>query len=127
MVTAILHGSLVFDDFMPGRSDLDLLVVVDRPLADAERAALEAMGAKECAEGEYPIDLRVVTLSAASRPARVPEMELYVGCHGGIEIRARSLEPDLLVELSAARSTWLPGSAHWPNRGSCWSAIRSAP
>jgi len=29
----ILHGSLTLDDYIPGRSDLDLLVVVDHPSA----------------------------------------------------------------------------------------------
>jgi predicted nucleotidyltransferase len=29
----ILHGSLTLDDYVPGRSDVDLLVVVDDPSA----------------------------------------------------------------------------------------------
>jgi hypothetical protein len=41
----ILHGSLTLDDYVPGRSDIDLLVVVDDPLGDARLAALvEARG-----------------------------------------------------------------------------------
>jgi hypothetical protein len=29
----ILHGSLTLDDYVPGRSDVDLLVVIDHPSA----------------------------------------------------------------------------------------------
>jgi hypothetical protein len=29
----ILHGSLTLDDYVPGRSDVDLLVVIDDPSA----------------------------------------------------------------------------------------------
>lgn len=42
LVSAILHGSLTLDDFQPGRSDLDLLLVVDRGLADKQIDALIA-------------------------------------------------------------------------------------
>jgi predicted nucleotidyltransferase len=31
----IQHGSLTLGDYLPGRSDVDLLVVVDDPLTDA--------------------------------------------------------------------------------------------
>ena len=36
----ILHGSLTLDDYVPGCSDVDLLVVIDDPLSDARLAAL---------------------------------------------------------------------------------------
>jgi hypothetical protein len=36
----ILHGSLALGDYAPGRSDIDLLVIVDRPL---DRAQIEAL------------------------------------------------------------------------------------
>jgi predicted nucleotidyltransferase len=36
----ILHGSLTLDDYVPGRSDVDLLAVVQDPLTDAQLAAL---------------------------------------------------------------------------------------
>ena len=40
----ILHGSLTRADYLPGRSDVDLLVVVDGPLTDAQLADWEAIG-----------------------------------------------------------------------------------
>ena len=30
----ILHGSLTLDDYVPGRSDVDLLVIVEDPLSE---------------------------------------------------------------------------------------------
>jgi predicted nucleotidyltransferase len=38
----ILHGSLTLGDYVPGRSDLDLLVVAQDPLTDAQLAAAPA-------------------------------------------------------------------------------------
>jgi hypothetical protein len=32
-IVVILHGSLTLDDYVPGRSDVDLLVVIDDPSA----------------------------------------------------------------------------------------------
>jgi len=32
----ILHGSLATSDFLPGRSNIDLLVIIDGGLRDAE-------------------------------------------------------------------------------------------
>lgn len=105
MVAAILHGSLVLDDFVPGRSDIDILVVVDSPLTGAELAAVKETGAARCVEGSRAIDLRVVTRSVAFRPTRRPEMELYVGCHkSGLEVERRRVEPDLVVEFSGVRA-----------------------
>jgi hypothetical protein len=54
----------------PGRSDLDLLVVVDDPLGDAQLAALiEAMASRR-AEAPGPVDLRLVTRQVAASPTR---------------------------------------------------------
>lgn len=104
VVAAIVHGSLVFDDFVAGRSDIDLLIVVDVPLSEAGRAAVQASGTRWCDESPHTIDLRVVTRAAAWRPRRMPEMELSIGCHGsGFAIEPRGVEPDLLVEFSVAR------------------------
>src|SRR5215217_8077712 len=47
----ILHGSLTLDDYIPGRSDLDLLVVIDDPLGDARLAALAEAMASRRAQG----------------------------------------------------------------------------
>ncbi|MEV4216685.1 nucleotidyltransferase domain-containing protein [Nonomuraea sp. NPDC049725] len=43
LVALWAHGSLARGDYQPGRSDLDLVAVVERPLTDAERGRLEAL------------------------------------------------------------------------------------
>lgn len=43
LVAVMLHGSLAFRDFRPGRSDIDILVVVERPLSGTEIAALQEL------------------------------------------------------------------------------------
>src|SRR5438093_8247510 len=70
VVAAILHGSLTLGDFTPGRSDVDVLIVVERPLADEEIAALQE--AVDALRGEAPsrVDLRVVTREVALSPTR---------------------------------------------------------
>lgn len=40
LAAVVLHGSLTLGDYLPGRSDIDLLVVVDDPLTDAHLAGL---------------------------------------------------------------------------------------
>ena len=106
VVAVILHGSLVLGDFRPGRSDVDVLVVVERPLADAELESLRdaVVARREHAPGG--IDVRVVTKEVAASPPTEPAMELYVGLHGDgePEVLTRVDEPDLVAELSMARA-----------------------
>jgi hypothetical protein len=70
IAAVILHGSLTLDDYVPGRSDVDLLVVVEEPLSDAQLDALtEAVGGnRPGAPGR--VDLRVVTREVACSPPR---------------------------------------------------------
>ena len=106
VVAVILHGSLVLGDFMPGRSDIDVLVVVERPLNDGGLKVVQAaiVARRENAPGG--IDVRVVTRAAAASPTQEPAMELYVGLHGDEEpeILTRVIERDLVAELSMARA-----------------------
>jgi predicted nucleotidyltransferase len=43
VAAVILHGSLAFGQFAPGRSDIDILVAVDRSLSEAECVGLEEL------------------------------------------------------------------------------------
>jgi len=104
----ILHGSLVFGDFAPPRSDIDLLVVVAQPLTDRLRRALADAVSAVAVRRQPWVDVRVVTRAAARTPRREPSMELYVGRHpdvsGEIELElGPTIEPDLLFELSMCR------------------------
>jgi predicted nucleotidyltransferase len=62
----ILHGSLTLDDYLPGRSDVDLLVVVQDPLTDAQLAALTDALAGHRPQAPGPVDLRLVTWQVAA-------------------------------------------------------------
>jgi hypothetical protein len=105
----ILHGSLTLDDYVPGRSDVDLLVVVEEPLSDAQLDALtEAVGGnRPGAPGR--VDLRVVTREVACSPTPAPPMEAYIeltpGPGSGMQVERRRVgEPDLMVEFSMCRA-----------------------
>jgi predicted nucleotidyltransferase len=107
--SVILHGSLSTGGFRPGRSDIDLLVVVDGGLTDAQATALEGVVREADLGPAAGIDLHVVTAEAAGRPARAPALELYLGRHGGspiaLEVERRvAASSDLVTELSMALS-----------------------
>lgn len=107
MVSLILYGSLTLDDFAPHRSDIDLLMVVERPLINEQLAALR--GAVDRVRGDVParIDLRVATRAAAALPARPTPLEAGLVLREGKQLeieRGVADEPDLLVELSVARA-----------------------
>jgi hypothetical protein len=107
----ILHGSLTLDDYVPGRSDVDLLVVGDDPPDEASFAALaEAVaGHRRWAPGR--VDLRVVTRPVAASPAPAPPLEAYLeltpGPQPGPGLQVERHHPgerDLVVELSMCRA-----------------------
>jgi Domain of unknown function (DUF4111)/Nucleotidyltransferase domain len=104
----ILHGSLTLDDYVPGRSDVDLLVVVDDPLGDAEVAALAEAMASRRAEAPGPVDLRLVTRQVAASPTPAPPLEAYLRLTptSGVRVEERRhpAERDLAVELSVCRA-----------------------
>jgi hypothetical protein len=104
----ILHGSLTLDDYVPGHSDVDLLVVVDEPLSDARLAALTEAIASRRAEAPGPVDLRLVTRKVAASPTPAPLMEAYLRLTPGSEVRLEERrhpgERDLAVELSVCRA-----------------------
>jgi predicted nucleotidyltransferase len=70
----VLHGSLTLDDDVSGRSDVDLLVVVDDPLSDAQVAALTEGVARQRRRALGRVDLRVVTRQVAASPTPAPAM-----------------------------------------------------
>jgi hypothetical protein len=109
VVSAVLHGSLTMDDFRPGRSDLDLLLVVERGLTSSEADAL--VGAVRAADlgPAGGVDLLVVTRRTAETAADCPGRELLVGRWPGsgeeLEVEGQDDHvPDLWPELSEARA-----------------------
>ncbi|WIM99804.1 DUF4111 domain-containing protein [Actinoplanes oblitus] len=107
--SVILHGSLAAGGFQPGRSDLDLLVVVDGVLTDARAAELTDVVRRADAGAAAGIDLHVVTAETAGTASRAPALELYLGRHRSspseVAIERRvAASPDLVTELSMARA-----------------------
>ena len=104
--SVILHGSLALGDYVPGRSDIDLLAIVAHPLAEAHTAELTRALIAEQANTSHRVDLRVVTAAVAAAPTEAPPMELYAGLRPSDppELVARHPgEPDLAIELSVCR------------------------
>jgi predicted nucleotidyltransferase len=104
IVAVILHGSLARGDFVPGRSDIDLLVIVAESLSEEQVAAV-----RSTLEQRAParVDLRIVTRATAAAPTRSPALEAGFVLHPGEEpeLEARAAEePDLVVELWVARA-----------------------
>ncbi|MFG3604487.1 aminoglycoside adenylyltransferase domain-containing protein [Micromonospora chersina] len=106
--SAILHGSLATGQFVPGRSDIDLLLITDGALADAEVDALDTLVRWIDLAEASGIDLHVVTADVARTPVRAPVMELHVGRYErssiGVEVERRTHAPDLPTELAMARA-----------------------
>jgi hypothetical protein len=104
----ILHGSLTLGGYLPGRSDVDLLVVVDAPLGDAQLDALAGAVERQAPRAPGPVDLRVVTRQVAAAPTPAPPMEAYLRLTPGsgvrVEERRHPGERDLVVELSVCRT-----------------------
>jgi Domain of unknown function (DUF4111)/Nucleotidyltransferase domain len=104
----IPHGSLTLDDYRPGRSDLDLLVVAQDPLTDPQLAALTQALAGHRPQAPGPVDLRVVTRQVAASPTPAPPMEAYLRLtpSSGVRVAERRHpgERDLAVELSMCRA-----------------------
>ncbi|MFE9204744.1 aminoglycoside adenylyltransferase domain-containing protein [Micromonospora sp. NPDC007230] len=107
--SVILHGSLAAGGFRPGRSDIDLLVVVDGGLSDPQLDALTDRVRHARIDGASGIDLHVVTAAVAGAPAPAPPLELHVGRYDGSSVgfevdRRVPAAPDLPAELSMARA-----------------------
>ena len=108
-LTVILHGSLVLGGYVPGRSDIDLLVIAAGPLSPSIADALG--GATLAATAGWPghVDYRVVLRAVAAVPARRPPMEVWMEIDPRLPGRHRAHvrnpgEPDLVPELSICRA-----------------------
>jgi predicted nucleotidyltransferase len=104
----ILHGSLTLDDYFPDHSDVDLLVVAQDALTDAQLAALTDALAAQRQRAPGPVDLRVVTRQVAASPTPAPPLETYLRLtpRFGVRLEQRRHpgERDLAVELSVCRA-----------------------
>ena len=73
------HGSLVLGGWRPERSDIDVLVVVERSLTAPEQSALAAAWSQESLPcPAVGLELSVVLRSVAAHPNARPAFELHV-------------------------------------------------
>jgi len=103
----ILHGSMATSDYVPGQSDIDLLIVVNDQLTDGQIASLRDAIEAVMAGAPAPMDLRVVTRHVALAPTKAPFMDAYFRIkagHPALLTETRHAEPDLAVELSVSRA-----------------------
>jgi predicted nucleotidyltransferase len=104
VASVILHGSLALDDYVPGHSDIDLLVIVVRPLAPATMDELTYAVVAEQPRAPARVDLRVVTREVAATPPEPPPMELYVRLDPSAEPRSSRAIPESPTSSSSSRS-----------------------
>jgi hypothetical protein len=110
LVSAILHGSLTQDDFRPGTSDLDLLLVVERALTPHQADALIKVAESADLGPAAGVELLGVTVQAAAAASEeAPGRELLVGRWPGPDEELEIEGPDehvsdLWPEFSEARA-----------------------
>ena len=92
LVGVYLHGSAALGDFSPARSDLDVVAVVDRPLAPHQKDAIAEVARSCPASGG--LELHVVRESALT-PIEEPPFELHVGSGKVVDGSGRLGDPDL--------------------------------
>jgi len=107
LVAGVLHGSLATGSYVPGRSDVDVLIVVEDPLSDDELLALRDLVIRLAVRtGSGGLDLHVLTRASAASLTKAPAVELYVGVHGQLppEVLLRVDDPTSVPELATARA-----------------------
>ena len=103
LVAAILHGSLTLGDYVPNRSDGDLLVVVEDPSIQGHAAALEAAFAEEAESALARVDVRVVTRHVAAAPTPAPPLELTIVRSADGQLLVRELLATTRARVAEAR------------------------
>jgi len=104
---AILHGSLASGDFVPGKSDVDVLAIVDERPSERELAALTSALDGLRRHAAAAADLCVVTRRTAAAPSPNPPVEIYIRldpAEESLEVETRRSRPDLVVEFSVCRA-----------------------
>lgn len=106
-----LHGSLATGCYYPPKSDIDLLVVVSRPLSPAERrhAALSVATSEEARRPVGGIEMTAITADTAATPPQTPpyEVQYSPGWHrrilsNSVDWTAAGEDGDLSAHLAMA-------------------------
>lgn len=109
LLAVYVVGGVAFGDYRPGRSDLDIYVIVDAPLDEAEkRAVAERCSHRALTCPARRLELVVISARAAQQPGPAPRWELNLNTgpglsdHVGVEAAA---EPAhwFVLDLAIAR------------------------
>ena len=105
LVGLYLHGSLALDDFVEGKSDVDLCAGMPE-LHDNQRQRL----VDAISTGTIPLrgggfDIHVVTLASARTASLSPIREMWVANHPGWElhVEGRAADPDMCLTFEMCR------------------------
>jgi hypothetical protein len=114
-----LHGSAVLGGFDPSVSDLDVLVLCEDPLSDAEVDAVAA-AVEHLDLPEKGLEMSVLTRSEARDPdVRLPRFQIHaaIGQDGAIrhiDGRAGGGDRDLILHLAVCRASGYPLTGQVP-------------
>ncbi|MFE0463775.1 nucleotidyltransferase domain-containing protein [Kitasatospora sp. NPDC058965] len=94
-----VHGSLALGDYQPGRSDLDVLALLERPLRPGERASLVAL--HRSLERDHPLAQRLHCSYLLPDRLADPALEHLTWAHRELFARPVSLVTRRELELGA--------------------------
>lgn len=110
VLASFVLGSGLAGGYRPGESDLDLVVVVDRPLAgDGRRRAIERIGA-------LPLPARKLELVVYVRGHQPPDFDLNLEVGRGGSHEAPGADPHWFVVDAALAQDRAPGWGEWFER-----------
>jgi Domain of unknown function (DUF4111) len=119
LVGVFPHGSLVLGGWLASRSDIDVIVMVSRPLTPAEKSAVVAAwsdAALPCPG--VGLELTVVLASVAAAPTARPAFELHVTTAPGdakvVDGAGHPGELDAVLHFAICHSLGYPGFAPVP-------------
>ena len=105
LVGLYLHGSLALDDFVAGKSDVDLCAVVPELHDDQRQRLIDAVSPGIVPLDGGGFDLHVVTLNTARTGGRAPVREMWVAAHPGWEfhVGGRAADHDICLTFEMCR------------------------
>jgi hypothetical protein len=108
LIGLYVYGSLAMEEFVPGKSDLDLLAVVSDGLTADERARLQTdLAGIPLPSAARGLDLCVGAVSVVSRPSAEAGWEAMIQLsrgEDGLDVRDRKRrDPRLPLDLALAR------------------------
>jgi streptomycin 3"-adenylyltransferase len=110
IVGIYLHGSGSMDAFVPSRSDVDVLVVVDASLTDEVKALIaDDLSPRSLPCRGVGLELAIVDAASLTQVADAPAFELQLDMHDGhservIDGTGHDGDPDLLAHYATAKA-----------------------